>query len=92
MSRTEELYNLMIDRGYPEEFAKLVSREMNTEYTSQRMIRYIAVRGLAPLEEVADEMQAVLSERDKLVNKHISRHAQESINRFYMEHDPHEAE
>ena len=54
--RSEELYALMIRKGYPSEFAGLVSEQMHTEYTSQRMIAYVSRAGLVPPQEFADEM------------------------------------
>jgi len=30
----KKVYDLMLDLGYPEALAKVVSREMSTEYTS----------------------------------------------------------
>ena len=79
-----ELYNLMIRKGYSQEFAQLVSREMRTEFTGRRMIGYIAAReGALPMEEVADEMMAILSDRERLIKKHISQNAQAAINEMY---------
>ena len=39
--RTEismQLYNLMMERGYPENLCDLVTRNLNTDYTATRMI------------------------------------------------------
>ena len=72
-----ELYELMIRKGYPEDFSRLVSAELHTEFTGKRMIGYIAAReGALPLDEVADEMMAILSDRERLIKKHISENAQ----------------
>ena len=46
---------------------------------------YFGRAGKPPLEEVADEMLAIQADRDKFVDKHINRHAQEVINRMYAE-------
>lgn len=83
--RNEELYNLMIRKGYPDSFADLVAEQMNTEYTSQRMTAYVNRAGLVPAEEFADEMLAILSERDALRDKHIAQSAQQKVNRLYQE-------
>ena len=83
--RNEELYSLMIRKGYPDEFADLVAEQMNTEYTSQRMIAYVKRAGLVPPEEFADEMLAILADRDALKNKHIAQAAQQKVNRLYQE-------
>ena len=48
------------------------------------MISYIG-GGKHSLEDVADEMVAIKDFRDRLVNKHISEHAQASINILYRD-------
>ena len=78
-----ELYELMVSKGYPEDFARIVAEQMHTEYTSERMMRYITRAGLLPPEEIADEMDSILSERNRLMKKHIAQHAQEKINELY---------
>ena len=81
-----ELYELMIRKGYPEDFSRLVSAELHTEFTGKRMIGYIAAReGALPLDEVADEMMAILSDRERLIKKHISENAQSYINEMYRD-------
>ena len=81
--QSNELYDLMISKGYPAEFASVVAEQMRTEYTSERMIRYISRCPLLPPQEVADEMLAILADRDSLVRKHISQHAQNKVNEMY---------
>ena len=81
--KSDTLYKLMIHKGYPEDFSRLISQEMNTDYLAERMIGYIAASKKLPLEEVADEMLSIKAFRDKLVEKHISEHAQKKINEFY---------
>lgn len=37
--QTEELYRVLLDRGYPKEFcAEIAYKHMNTEYTATRML------------------------------------------------------
>ena len=79
----KKLYALMVRKGYPEEFALLIAEQMGTEYTAERMCKYIGRAGLLPPEEIADEMLSIFAERDRLVKKHISEHAQKKINEFY---------
>ena len=50
------LYELMLRKGYPEGFARIIAAEMNTDFTAERMISYIGRSGKRPLEEVADEV------------------------------------
>jgi hypothetical protein len=35
-----ELYNMMLRRGYPEPFCDDVTKNLNTDWTAQRMIGY----------------------------------------------------
>lgn len=81
--KSETLYKLMVNKGYPEEFSRLISNEMSTDFTADRMIHYIANGEMRPLEEVADEMLSIKAFRDNLVEKHIAEHAQERINDLY---------
>ena len=85
MKKSEVLYKLMLRKGYPEEFATVIAAEMHTDYTADRMISYIGGNNKRPLEEVADEMLAILSERDRIRDKHISEHAQAKINILYRD-------
>ena len=40
--RTEELYRVLVDRGYPEELCARIAYEyMNTDYTATRMLGYL---------------------------------------------------
>ena len=80
---SSDLYDLMVRKGYPEEFALAVANEMRTEYTSGRMTGYISKNPMLPPQEVADEMLSILAERDRLIEKHIARSAQEKINQMY---------
>ena len=82
---SQRIYELMLRKGYPEDFARLIAVEMCTEFTGSRMYGYIAANEKLRLEDVADEMLAIKSDRDRLIDKHISEHAQASINRMYRE-------
>ena len=81
--KSRQLYELMVRKGYPENFAALIASEMHTEFTAGRMLGYIARSEKLPLEEVADEMLAILSDRDRITQKHILEHAQSKINEMY---------
>jgi hypothetical protein len=81
--KSEILYKMMMRKGYPEAFSKVIAMEMHTDFTADRMISYIARNNLRPLEEVADEMLAIQSDRDRIRDKHISEHAQAKINDLY---------
>ena len=70
--RTEismQLYNLMMERGYPENLCDLVTRNLNTDYTATRMIGYLSHYSDLPDVEVVDEMIAILSDRNEIIKK-----------------------
>ena len=79
-----ELYNVMVKEGYPEAFSELIAKELSTEYTADRIIRYI-LREEHSLIDVADEMLAILSDRDRFRAKHEAEYAQSKINEMYRE-------
>lgn len=70
--RTElsmQLYRMMVDLGYPEGFADEITKNLNTDWTAMRMMGYLRHYGKLPLEEVADEMLAILSDRNRIMQK-----------------------
>jgi hypothetical protein len=60
---------MMIRRGYPEPFCDEVTRNLNTDWTAQRMMGYLSHYKKLRLEEVADEMLAILSDRNRIMQK-----------------------
>jgi hypothetical protein len=64
-----ELYNMMLRRGYPEPFCGQVTKNLNTDWTAQRMIGYLSYYKKLRLEEIADEMLAILSDRNQIMQK-----------------------
>ena len=65
-----ELYDIMIKRGYPEEFCNQITKNLNTDWTAGRMIGYLSHYKKLPLEEIVDEMLAILSDRNRIMQKH----------------------
>ncbi|MBE5876827.1 MAG: hypothetical protein E7290_08090 [Lachnospiraceae bacterium] len=78
-----QLYQMMVERGYPENLCELVTRNLNTDYTATRMIGYLSHYSFLPEREVVDEMLAILSERDAIMRKKEAEHAQQKINELY---------
>ena len=71
-SRSEtsmELYQLMLRRGYRDEFCDIVTRNLNTDFTAKRMIGYLLHYQHPSLEEIADEMLAIISDRNRIMQK-----------------------
>lgn len=70
--RTEvsmQLYKLMLERGYPEEFCDIITKNLNTDFTAQRMIGYLYHYDHPPVEEIADEMISILLDRNQIMEK-----------------------
>lgn len=84
--RTEismQLYNMMLEHGYPENLCDLVTRNLNTDYTATRMIGYLFHYSYLPEMEVVDEMLAILSDRNAIMRKKEAEQAQAKVNEIY---------
>ncbi|MCC8127468.1 MAG: hypothetical protein LIO92_08725 [Clostridiales bacterium] len=66
---SQELYQMMLDRGYQERFCDLVTQNLNTDFTAQRMIGYLSYYSELPEREIVDEMLAILSDRNRITQK-----------------------
>ena len=64
-----ELFKILKERGYPEAFCYEVTCNLNTDWTAQRMIGYLSHYKKLPMEEVADEVLAILSHRNQIMQK-----------------------
>ncbi|MDM8125299.1 hypothetical protein [Mediterraneibacter glycyrrhizinilyticus] len=82
--RTDELYRLLLSRGYSKEFcAEIAYKNMNTDYTATRMIGYLYRVTNPRIEDLVDEMLAILSDRDEIMRKKEMEHAQAVLNDIY---------
>lgn len=82
--RTNELYKVLLDRGYPKEFcAEIAYKNMDTDYTATRMLGYLYRVSDPRIEDLVDEMLAILSDRDAIIQKKEMEHAQAVINEIY---------
>lgn len=71
-SRSEasrNLYQMMFDRGYPAEFCEVITQNLNTDFTAGRMIGYLSHYQTLPMEEIVDEMLAILTDRNRIMQK-----------------------
>jgi hypothetical protein len=83
--RTEksmQLYDEMVRRGYPKEFCEQVTLNLNTDWTANRMLGYLSHYPKLPLEEVADEMLSILSDRNHIMQKKELESTNEKWNEF----------
>ena len=82
---SEELYDILQEKGYSQQFSDLITRNLNTDFTAGRMIGYLSHYTNLPEEEIVDEMLAILSDRNAIIQKKELEHAQATINRIYRE-------
>jgi hypothetical protein len=66
---TEELIKQLVKMGYPAEFGAAIAKNLRTEKTMSRMIRYLRNANPRSAEEIADEMLAIMEDRDRWVQK-----------------------
>lgn len=78
-----ELMNAVIELGYPEEFGEVLAHELRGEKSMRRMASYLRQAQPTSPEDIADEMLAIVSERQRWVEQKISEHANASITAFY---------
>ena len=82
--RTDELYKVLLTKGYPKELcAEIAYKNLNTDYTATRMLGYLYRYTEPRLEDVIDEMIAILSDREEIIKKKEMEHAQAVINEIY---------
>ena len=69
--------------GLPVEFGELMCSQLRTAHAMERMRAYLV--GVRPtrLEEIADEMLAIMEERDRWFEQKRSEEANAAITRFY---------
>ncbi len=82
--RTEELYKVLLSKGYPKKFcAEIAYKHMNTDYTATRMLGYLYRITNPRIEDLVDEMLAILSDRQQIIQKKELEQAQAVINDMY---------
>ena len=64
-----ELYEVLMDKGYSEEFSDLITKNLNTDFTAGRMLGYLSHDVNLPEAEIVDEMLAILSDRERIMKK-----------------------
>ena len=80
-----ELYNLLLRRGYPEPFCDEVTKNLNTDWTAQRLIGYLSHYQKLKMEDVADEVLAILSDRNRIMKKKRLEEVNARWNQFLCE-------
>ena len=67
--KSMELYKVLLDRGYPHEFCDAITKNLNTDFTAKRMLGYLRHYKKLPTEEIVDEMLAIISDRNSIIQK-----------------------
>lgn len=80
-----QLYYILLKRGYPEEFADAITQNLNTDWTANRMIGYLSHYKKLPMEEIVDEMLAILSDRNRIMQKKELEAVNAKWNQYLME-------
>lgn len=83
IEKSMQLYHMLVKRGYSEDLCKLISQNLNTDFTANRMIGYLSHYKQLPETELVDEMLAILSDRNAIMRKKEMEHAQAKINEWY---------
>ena len=78
-----QLYQILVERGYPQNLCDLITRNLNTDYTASRMIAYLSHYSYLPEVEVVDEMLSILSDRNAIMQKKELERTQEKLNELY---------
>lgn len=82
--RMDELYKVLLSKGYPKELCtEIAYKNMNTDYTATRMLGYLYRYSNPKIEDLIDEMLAILSDRNEIIQKKEMEHAQAFINEIY---------
>ena len=66
---SQELYEILLEKGYSEKFSDLITKNLNTDFTAGRMIGYLSHYTNLPEAELVDEMLAILSDRNRIIQK-----------------------
>ena len=83
MDAYDDLLAAVRELGYPEELGAALAAGLGGEWSMHRMTGYL--RGARPrtMEEIADEMVAILDQRQAIVERKMAEHSQEQLTAFY---------
>ena len=66
---SQELVNIVVRMGYPKEFGIAIANNLRTEKTMSRMIGYLRNAKPRSAAEIADEMLAIMEDRERWTKK-----------------------
>ncbi|MCD8082326.1 MAG: hypothetical protein LUE86_02075 [Clostridiales bacterium] len=79
---SQKLYHILLSRGYEEPFCDLVTKNLNTDFTAKRMIGYLSHYSRLPEVEIVDEMLAILSDRNRIIQKKQAEQSNAKYNEY----------
>lgn len=77
-----ELVGTIVRMGYPEEFGREIAKNLGSEKTMRRMTAYLHSAKPRSAEEIADEMLAIMSDRDRWIAKKEAEEANIRYNEY----------
>jgi hypothetical protein len=80
-----DLIETIVHMGYPEEFGKAIAKNLGSEKTMRRMTAYLHAAKPRSAEEIADEMLAIMSDRERWIAKKEAEKANARYNEILNE-------
>ena len=75
-----DLIETIVNMGYPEEFGRAIAKNLGSEKTMRRMTAYPYSAKPRSAEEIADEMLAIMSDRERWIKKKEAEQANAKYN------------
>lgn len=79
-----ELCETVRRMGYPEQFGRDIAKNLGSEKMIRRMISYLHQASPRSAEEIADEMLAIMSDREAWVKKKQAQEANAAYNEMML--------
>ena len=86
-----DLIKTLVRMGYPEEFGNAIADNLLTEKTMGRMIGYLKQANPGSADEIADEMLAIMEDRERWIRKKTAEYYNSKYNEllwYGIEGDP----
>ena len=78
----QDLVRTIVRMGYPKEFGIVIADNLRTEKTMGRMIGYLNQANPRSANEIADEMLAIMEDRERWIRKKSAEYYNSKYNEF----------
>lgn len=78
--KKKQLVEILMRYGYPVAFGQTIGEQLGTEKSINRMIAYLLQGKPSSPEEIADEMIAIIEERQRWIQKKQAEYANQKYN------------